>query len=135
MNCATHRCCCGLIGLPVFVRTQYTMGAEFRDSGVFMKYRWATFGLLFSLATMLLPNLLAAATIAPPKKPHSKSSHVTESASTQKKIARSKHSTRSSAKTISYTKVTRTGKKGKKHYYERFSGNSFASDQADGDVT
>jgi beta-lactamase class D len=98
-----------------------------------MKHRWATFGLLFSLA-LTLPHFLAAATIAPPKKPHSKSSHVAETPSTQKKIARSKHSTRSSAKTVSYTQVTRTGKKGKKHYYERFSGNSFASDQADGDL-
>src|SRR5215472_19144447 len=97
------------------------MGVEFRDSGVFMKFRWATFGLLLSLA-LTLPNFLAAATIAPPKKPHSKSSHVAESPSTQKKMARSRHSTRSPAKA-------------KKHYYERFSGNSFAADQADGDIT
>ena len=101
---------------------RHRIGTEFRDFGVFMKYRWGTFGLLLSLATTLLPNFLAAATIAPPKKPHSKSHHVTESPSTQKKMARSRHSTRSPAKA-------------KKHYYERFSGNSFAADQADGDIT
>ena len=101
---------------------RHRIGTEFRDFGVFMKYRWGTFGLLLSLATTLLPNFLAAATIAPPKKPHSKSHHVTESPSTQKKMARSRHSTRSPAKA-------------RKHYYERFSGHSFAADQADGDIT
>jgi penicillin-binding protein 2 len=100
-----------------------------------MKYRWTTFGLVISLAITMLPNFVAAATIAPPKKPHSKSHHVTESPSTQKKMARSKHSTRSAVKAASSPTITRTGKKGKKHYYESFSGNSFASDQTDGDVT
>jgi membrane peptidoglycan carboxypeptidase len=100
-----------------------------------MKYRWATFGLVISLAITLLPSFVVAATIAPPKKPHSKSHHVTESPSTQKKMAHSKHGTRSAAKAASSPTVTRTGKKGKKHYYERFSGNSFAADQTDGDIT
>ena len=113
---------------------QHGIGAEFRDSGVFMKYRWATFGLLFFLLTTLLPNFVFAATIAPPKKPHSKSHHVTESQSTQKKMARSKHGTRSAARAANSPGAVRVGKKGKKHYYERFSGNSFAADQADGDI-
>src|SRR6516165_6496117 len=116
------RCRCGFTCLPASGGYRIGLGQNFRDFGVFMKYRWGTFGLLLSLATTLLPNFLAAVTIAPPKKPHSKSHHVTESPSTQKKMARSRHSTRSPAKA-------------KKHYYERFSGNSFAADQADGDIT
>src|SRR5215469_17255069 len=121
MNCATPD---AGAGSPAFPHLGVTASDWDRISGlgVFMKYRWGTFGLLLSLTTTLLPNFLAAATIAPPKKPHSKSHHVTESPSTQKKMARSRHSTRSPAKA-------------KKHYYERFSGSSFAADQADGDIT
>jgi cell division protein FtsI/penicillin-binding protein 2 len=93
--------------------------------------------LLISL--MLLPAVSAsAATVAPPKKPHSKSSHVTDSPATQKKMARTQHSSRTTAasnKSTHSTTVATGRKKGKKKYYERFTGNSFAIDQIDGDIT
>src|SRR5664279_599924 len=103
-----------------------------------MKRRVAASGLLIGLITWLLTSFAAAATIAPPKKTSSKSRKVTERASTQKKMARSKHSTRSSAKAASAKGTTsKTARKGakKSKYYERFYANSFAIDQADGDVT
>ncbi|HZD32400.1 MAG TPA: penicillin-binding transpeptidase domain-containing protein, partial [Candidatus Angelobacter sp.] len=102
--------------------------------------------LLLLLTIAVLANLAAAATIAPPKKPHAKSHHVTDTPSTQKKIAHAKHSTRSaaaasaaatapapagkSAKASSYARAK--GKK-KSKYSERFYASSFATDQADGD--
>ena len=93
--------------------------------------------LLISL--MLLPALPAsAATVAPPKKPHSKAHHVTETPATQKKIARAQHSSRTTAaanKSTHATTVATGKKKGKKKYYEHFTGNSFASGQIDGDIT
>jgi penicillin-binding protein 2 len=102
-----------------------------------MKRHFATIGLLIGLTTWMLATFASAATIAPPKKPHSKSHHITESPATQKKMARAKHSTRSSAQASSaHVTTTKTAKKGKKSkYYERFSGNSFALDQGDGDIT
>jgi penicillin-binding protein 2 len=94
---------------------------------------WLVAGLVLSVGA----SAAAAATIAPPKKPKSKSHHVTESQSTQKKLAHSKHSSRSaaSANSTSHPKTTATAK-GKKRskYSERFYANSFAVDQADGDV-
>lgn len=83
--------------------------------------------------------LSSAATIAPPKKPHSKSRHVTESPAAQKKMARMKHSSRSAAKNSSSARVTTvsygTSRKYKRsRYYERFYASSFASDQVEGDV-
>jgi len=45
----------------------------------------------------LLTEFAAAATIAPPKKPHAKAHHVTETPTTQKKMAHGTHSTRSAA--------------------------------------
>src|SRR5664279_5379604 len=103
-----------------------------------MKRRVAASGLLIGLITWLLTSFAAAATIAPPKKTSSKSHKVTESASTQKKMARSKHSTRSSAKAsstkVTYTKNAKKGVK-KSRYYERFYASSFASDQAFGDTS
>src|SRR5215472_1560934 len=96
-----------------------------------------TVSLLLTLCLFSLPQTLLAATIAPPKKPHSKSSKVAEAPSAQKKIARSKHSTRSAAKGTSTRTTTKSARKGKgkKKYYERFLGNSFATDQAEGDIT
>ncbi len=88
----------------------------------------------------IVPLLLSipyveAATIAPPKKPHAKSHHVTESPSAQNKMARMKHSSQATAANnrTTHTVVAKKGKK--KKYYERFSGNSFANDQIEGDVT
>jgi cell division protein FtsI/penicillin-binding protein 2 len=93
--------------------------------------------LLISL--MLLPaGSASAATVAPPKKPHSKAHHVTETPATQKKIARVQHSSRTTAaanKSTHATTVATGKKKGKKKHYEHFTGNSFASDQIDGDIT
>src|SRR5271165_4105185 len=103
-----------------------------------MKRRFAAIGLWIGLTTWILPAAAAAATIAPPKKPHSKSRHITESAATQKKMARAKHSTRSSAQaSASHVSATTTARKnGKKsRYYERFYASSFAMDQVDGDIT
>jgi membrane carboxypeptidase/penicillin-binding protein len=89
---------------------------------------------------LLSAMFASAATIAPPKKPHSKSHHVTESPATQQKMARTKHSSRSTAsanRSIHVTTATTAkGKKGKKSkYYERFYASSFANDQVEGDVT
>src|SRR5664279_4015539 len=102
-----------------------------------MKNRLAIYSLLF-LAALVLPDTFAsAATIAPPKKPHAKSRHVTESPAAQKKMARMKHSSRTTASVnrSSHVVVAKSGKKGKKAtYYERFHASSFADDQVDGDI-
>jgi penicillin-binding protein 2 len=88
---------------------------------------------------MLSGTFGLAATIAPPKKAHTKSHHVTESAATQKKLARTKHSSRTAASNTksSHVIVTTNGKRTNKKskYYERFYASSFANDQIDGDVT
>jgi membrane carboxypeptidase/penicillin-binding protein len=103
-----------------------------------MKNRLAIYSLLF-LTVLVLPDTFAsAATIAPPKKPHAKSHHVTESPAAQKKMARMKHSSRTTASNnkSSHVLVAQSGKKGKKAaYYERFHASSFANDQVEGDVT
>jgi len=103
-----------------------------------MKNRLTIYVLLF-LAAFVLPGTFAsAATIAPPKKPHAKSHHVTESPAAQKKMARMKHSSRTTASnnSSSHVVVATSAKKGKKAvYYERFHASSFANDQVDGDIT
>lgn len=109
------------------------------DSGVKMLSRFYGIALLATWLMISLVQVSSAATIAPPKKTHSKTRKVTDTPSTQKKIARSKHSTKTAAATTTTAKTGKTvkvSKKGRKsRYYERFSGNSFASDQVDGDVT
>ena len=98
------------------------------------------------IALLLLPLALSAATISPQHTTHSskKSPKVSESASAQKKIAKSRHSSKSAAtrsrstKTItksSTRSVAYYSKSRKRRYYERFSGNSFALDQTEGDIT
>ena len=95
----------------------------------------------------LLTSLAAAATIAPPKKPHAKSHHVTDSPATQKKMARGKHSTRSAASSSSAKATTAKASRAnttsasakkkstkKSRSYERFYASSFATDQTDGDM-
>ena len=92
---------------------------------------------------LLIPCAVSAATIAAPKahSSHSKSAKISESASAQKKMAKTRHSSKTAASRnrsthavtkASYT-VTATSKRHK--YYERFSGNSFALDQTEGDIT
>lgn len=92
---------------------------------------------------LLIPCAVSAATIAAPKahSSHSKSAKISESASAQKKMAKTRHSSKTAANRnrsthavtkASYT-VTATSKRHK--YYERFSGNSFALDQTEGDIT
>jgi len=102
-----------------------------------MKNSVAIYSLLL-LTVLVLPGTLAsAATIAAPKKPHAKSRHVTESPAAQKKMARMKHSSRTTASVnrSSHVVVAKSGKKGKKAtYYERFHASSFADDQVDGDI-
>ena len=99
----------------------------------------ATSRRLIALGVLLSTTIASAATIAPPKKSHPKSRHVTESASTQKKMARMKHSSRTAASANQSSNVvvakTRKPLVKKSKYYERFYASSFASDQVDGDVT
>ncbi len=103
-----------------------------------MMIRRSIYSLLFIAMFVLHGTFSLAATIAPPKKPHSKSHHVTESQATQKKMARMKHSSRTTAVTnrSSHVVVASSGKKGTKKakYYERFHASSFANDQVEGDV-
>ena len=105
-----------------------------------MANRFSILGLLL-ISILMLPAIPAsAATIAAPKKPHAKSQshHVTESPAAQKKMARMKHSSRTSASNNRSTHLTaaNTKHKGKKtKYYERFYASSFANDQIDGDLT
>jgi len=98
-----------------------------------MKNRIVIRGLL--LISMLSGVFALGATIAPPKKAHSRSHHVTESPAAQKKMARMKHSSRTSASNNRSTHVAtlKGGKKSKKRSYERFYANSFANDQVEGD--
>lgn len=105
-----------------------------------MKSRFVNVGVLFVLCSSLLSGALRAATIAPPKKPHSKSKHITESPSTQKKMARARHSTKSaasgqSAKSTTTATAKGRGKKRKIKFFERFYASSFASGQTEGDIT
>ena len=104
---------------------------------MFKKNRIVTFGLL-AISLLMLPAMSAwAATIAPPKKPHSKPHHVTESSAAQKKMARMKHSSRATATNNRSTHVTITTAKKKTRktkYYERFYASSYANDQVDGDI-
>lgn len=107
------------------------------ESRVAMANRFSILALIL-ISILTLPAVSAsAATIAPPKKPRSKSHHVTESPAAQKKMARMKHSSRTSASNNRSTHVTvaNTKHKGKKtKYYERFYASSFANDQVDGDI-
>jgi penicillin-binding protein 2 len=102
-----------------------------------MKVRVTSGAVLVVSMVWLLTGFAAAATIAPPKKPHAKSHHVSETPTTQKKMARGKHSTRSAASAAkgSSKATTTASAKGKKKskYYERFYASSFANDQTDGD--
>ena len=62
-----------------------------------MKKHVFIYGVLLTLIIGLPTVGASAATIAPPKKPHAKTHRVTESPATQKKMARMKHSTRTTA--------------------------------------
>jgi len=80
----------------------------------------------------LLPCLGAsAATIATTHKTHTKSHKITETSTTQKKMARTQHSTRTAA-----TRNASSYKVSKAHrYHERFYSSSFAENQVEGDIT
>jgi penicillin-binding protein 2 len=104
-----------------------------------MKIRLIAFELLFISVLLLAAGSAWAATVAPPKKPHAKSHHVTESPAAQKQMAQAKHSSRTSARNSSstHTVAATNGKRKttrKSKYYERFSASSFANDQVEGDV-
>jgi penicillin-binding protein 2 len=109
------------------------------DFRVVMKNRFANSVLLFVSVVLLSGACASAATIAPPKKPHAKSHHVTETPAAQKKMARARHSSRTTAASTKSTQTVaaRNGKKKtrKSKYYERFTASSFATDQTDGDIT
>ncbi len=87
-------------------------------------------------ALLLLPGAAPAATIAAHHTTHSshKTPKVSESASAQKKMAKSRHSSKTAAARNRSTHVVASTSKHHK-YYERFSSNSFALDQTDGDIT
>ena len=73
----------------------------------------------------------SAATIATTHKTHSKSHKITETSTTQKKMARTQHSTKTAA-----TRNASSYKVSKAHrYYERFYASSFAENQVEGDIT
>ena len=79
----------------------------------------------------LLPFLGAFAATIATHKTHSKSHKITETSTTQKKMARTQHSTRASA-----TRNASSYRVSKRHrYYERFYASSFAEDQVQGDIT
>jgi membrane carboxypeptidase/penicillin-binding protein len=101
-------------------------------------------GLIASL--LMLPLTLVGVTISAQHTTHNskgKSPKVSESATAQKKIAKSRHSSKTAAsrnrsthavvRSASYTKSSSRSRKHR--YYERFSGNSFALDQTEGDIT
>ena len=104
-----------------------------------MKNLLATYKCVLVSLVLLSATFAPAATIAPPKKTHTKSRHVTENAATQKKMARMKHSSRTTASVnqSSHAVVAKTRKPLYKRtkYYERFYASSFATDQVDGDIT
>src|SRR5271165_3878646 len=84
----------------------------------------ATYRCFLVSVVLLSATFASAATIAPPKKTHTKSHHVTESAATQKKMARMKHSSRTTASTNQSSHVVvATARKPlykRTKYYERF---------------
>jgi penicillin-binding protein 2 len=91
-------------------------------------------------ALLLLSGAGSAATIAAnhhtTHSSKSKSPKISESASAQKKMAKSRHSSATAASRNRSTHVVAASSTSKRHkYYERFSGNSFALDQAEGDIT
>ena len=103
-----------------------------------MKNSVVVWGVLLISITLLPAIPASAATVAPPKKPHTKSHRVTDPPATQKKMGRMQHSSRTTAannKSTHSTTMSSGKKKGRKKYYEHFTGNSFASDQIDGDIT
>src|SRR6202161_4399758 len=65
-------------------------------------------------------------------KTHKSTHHITESASTQKKMTRMRHS---SATVASRNRSTHFVAPRPHHYYERFHASSFADDQVEGDIT
>jgi len=95
----------------------------------------------FAAALLLIPFMAPAATISahPPTHSSKKSAKVSESASAKKKMSVNRHSSKTAATRNHSTHVVATSKSrsnSKRHkYYERFSGNSFALDQTEGDIT
>jgi penicillin-binding protein 2 len=85
-----------------------------------------------SLVSILLlsPCLGAFAATIATHKTHTKSHKITETSTTQKKMARTQHSTRASA-----TRNASGYRVSKHRYYERFYANSFAENQVEGDIT
>jgi membrane peptidoglycan carboxypeptidase len=98
-----------------------------------------TIVLHIAVALLMLPLAALAATIS--SQHSSKSSHksgkVSESASAQKKMAQTRHSSKTAARHNRSTHVVAKSTLRTKHrkYYQRFSGNSFALDQTEGDIT
>ena len=105
---------------------------------VLMSKRSFTISLLMFLG-LQVSFCAFAATIATAHHKTAKTHKVTESASTQKKMAHMKHSSKTVAANNQSTHVVAVSKKNpvyKKHrYYERFYASSFATDQEDGDIT
>ena len=79
----------------------------------------------------LMPFSAPAASISSTHKTHSKSRKITETASTQKKMSRMRHTSR----TVASRNRSTHGYSSRHHYYERFYASSFANDQVEGDIT
>ena len=94
---------------------------------------------------LLFPCAAPAATIAAnhhtTHSSKSKSPKISESASAKTKMAKSRHTSKTAASrnrsthTVTTATSTSTSKSKRHKYYERFSGNSFALDQTEGDIT
>jgi cell division protein FtsI/penicillin-binding protein 2 len=98
--------------------------------------------LISPLVTVLVLHfsvMAFAATIASTHHKQVKNHKVTESAATQKKMARLKHSSKTAAVRNRSTHVvaasTRAPIYRRHRYYERFAASSFANDQVEGDIT
>src|SRR5579884_2656562 len=135
-------------GLPT-IELSFGSGCEIRESWSIKCYRDLGFAMTFPRAIVVrvaaaLLGFSCAASVATIAANHhtahsskSKSAKISESASTQKKMAKSRHSSKTAAtRNRSTHSVTTATSKSKRHrYYERFSGNSFALDQTEGDIT
>ena len=94
---------------------------------------------------LLIPFVAPAATISAHPSSHSskKSPKVSESASAKKKMAKSRHSSKTAASrnrsthavATSYKATTARSKSRRHRYYERFYASSYADDQTEGDIT
>ena len=107
-----------------------------------MRSSHSTFAFLIG-SLLLLATGAPAATISAHHPQRKKSDKVVDSSYSQKKMAKARHSSNTTAgrnrsthvAKVNYTTTRYASKSKHRKYYERFSGNSFAVDQTDGDMT